>query len=212
MKKIRITIADDHPIFRSGVKDILSKYNEIDIIAEASDGLQAYHQILAHLPDIAILDLEMPLLNGLDVCKKVLNEKHQTEFIILTMHKEKQFYLEAVKAGVKGYLLKDNASDDLITCIKVVAEGNQFLVQQLKHFLLDLNESEEMNKVNHVCTPTEKVILKLISDGKTSNEIGSLLFISPHTVENHRSNMTKKLQLEGKNSLLKFSIALRREI
>jgi two-component system, NarL family, response regulator DegU len=212
MKKLRIVIADDHPIFRGGVKDILSREDWIEVVAEAENGMEAYQKILAELPDIAILDLEMPMINGLDVCKKVLNEKNNTSFIILTMHKEKQFYDEAIKAGVKGYLLKDNATADLIHCIQEVAKGNSWVVQQLQHLQKSNNDSLELEKVNSLLTPTEKMIITLISQGKTSNEIGALLFISPNTVENHRSNMNKKLQLEGKNSLLKFAMSIADEL
>jgi two-component system, NarL family, response regulator DegU len=212
MKKLRIVIADDHPIFRGGVKDILSREDWIEVVAEAENGMEAYQKILAELPDIAILDLEMPMINGLDVCKKVLNEKNNTSFIILTMHKEKQFYDEAIKAGVKGYLLKDNATADLIHCIQEVAKGNSWVVQQLQHLQKSSNDSLELEKVNSLLTPTEKMIITLISQGKTSNEIGALLFISPNTVENHRSNMNKKLQLEGKNSLLKFAMSIADEL
>lgn len=215
MKSLRILIADDHPIFRAGVREILATHPSIELVAEASDGLKAYQLILSELPDIAILDLEMPVLNGLDVCKKVLSEKHQTEFIILTMHKEKEFYLDAVKSGVKGYLLKDNASQDLLECIKSVSEGRQYLVQQLRHFqesASGIQEDPDLEKVISLLTATERIILKLIAEGKTSQEIAGLLFVSPNTVDNHRSNMSRKLNLEGKNSLLKFSMQLRNKL
>ncbi len=215
MKSLRLLIADDHPIFRAGVREILSANPFIELVAEASDGLKAYQLILSELPDIAILDLGMPVLNGLDVCKKVLSEKHQTEFIILTMHKEKEYYLDAVQSGVKGYLLKDNASQDLLACIETVASGRQYLVQQLRHFQESVpgnQEDPDLEKVISLLTATERIILKLIAEGKTSQEIAGLLFISPNTVDNHRSNMSKKLNLEGKNSLLKFSMQLRNKL
>lgn len=215
MQDITVIIADDHPIFRAGVREILTTNSSIHLLGEAGDGLAAYQMILAHRPQIAILDLEMPILSGLDVCQKVLKEKHQTEFIILTMHKEKTYYLEAVKAGVKGYLLKDNASDDLIKCIEAVAKGNQYLVQQLRHFqdVSDVNEKDEHLEIAiRLLTATEKIILKLIGEGKTSVEISQMLFVSPNTVDNHRSNMSKKLNLEGKNSLLKFAMGLKPQL
>ena len=215
MPKIRIIIADDHPIFRGGVKEILSKIDEIEIVGEADNGLKAYQLIIATMPDIAILDLEMPMLNGLDVCKKVLNEKHQTEFIILTMHKEKQYFLDAINSGVKGYLLKDNAEIDLVKCVMAVSKKEKYVSQQVKYLLKDnYPESHvppEIQKINTLLSPTEKIILKLISEGKTSVEIAGLLFVSPNTIDNHRSNMTKKLELEGKNSLLKFSMIYKAE-
>jgi len=215
MKKITIIIADDHPIFRSGVREILSKAEDLQLVAEADNGLTAYQSILSHLPEVAVLDLEMPVLNGLDVCKKVLSDKHQTQFVILTMHKDKQFFQDAMNSGVKGYLLKDTASYDLLECIREVAKGNEFVSQSLRylqHEHQQIHSSPEMEKVATLLTPTEKIILKLISSGKTSVEIASMLFVSPNTIENHRSNMSKKLQLEGKNSLMKFSMNLKGEL
>ena len=214
LKKIRILIADDHPIFRSGVKDVLSKENDFEIVAEAENGMKAYQHIISLLPDVAILDLEMPILNGLDVAKKVLAEKHQTEFIVLTMHKSKQFFIDAMQIGVKGYLLKDNAINDLVDCVKRVAAGNECVSEQLKYLLTEtsIHQSAEKEKVNRLLTPTEKMILKLIGEGKASAEIAVLLIVSPNTIENHRANMSKKLMLEGRNSLLKFAMNLKGEL
>ncbi len=216
MNRTRIVIADDHPIFRSGVREILNQNNDVICIAEAENGLEAYQTILATLPDIAILDLEMPVLSGLDVCKKVLSEKNQTRFILLTMHKEKRYLLDAMQSGVLGYLIKDNAATDLIACIRSVAKGDRYISPQLRAFekeaLNSYTISPELELVNRLLTPTERVILKLISEGKTSAEIAALLFISPNTVDNHRANMARKLQVEGKNSLLKFAVALKAEL
>ena len=157
-------------------------------MGEADNGLNAYHLIIATMPDIAILDLEMPMLNGLDVCKKVLNKKHHTEFIILTMHKEKQYFLDAVNSGVKGYLLKDNAEIDLVNCVMAVSKKERYVSQQVKYLLKDnFPESHvppEIQKINTLLSPTEKIILKLIGEGKTSAEIAALLFISPNTIDN----------------------------
>jgi two-component system, NarL family, response regulator DegU len=216
MKKIKILIADDHPIFRSGVKDVLSKIADFEIVAEAENGMQAYQNIISLLPDVAVLDLEMPVLNGLDVCRKVLNEKHHTEFIVLTMHKEKQYFLDAMNSGVNGYLLKDNAIDELVVAVRKVALGEKIVSQQMQYLLKETlqfqHSNPDLEKVSTLLTPTEKVILKLISDGKTTAEIATMLFVSPNTIENHRANMTKKLKLEGKNSLLKFSLQLKRDL
>ncbi|MBL0085107.1 MAG: response regulator transcription factor [Saprospiraceae bacterium] len=186
----------------------------IRVVAHAENGMKAYQEIIALRPDIAILDIEMPILSGLDVAKKVLGEKHQTRIILLTMHKTKSFFLDAKESGVQGYLLKDNAIEELLECIASVDKGNTFVSPQFKGFLNNQDEalSEELQMVKTLLTPTEKVILKLISEGRTSAEIADLLFVSPNTVDNHRSNITKKLKLEGKNSLLKFSMRLQNEL
>jgi DNA-binding NarL/FixJ family response regulator len=206
----KIIIADDHPIFRSGVRQIIESIKDVTLVGEAEDGAKAYHLILSELPDIAILDLEMPHLTGLDVCKKVLGEKNFTKFIILTMHKEKHYFTEAMNAGVLGYLLKDTASIDLVECIKTVNQDKKYVSPQIEKYLVGLettNESIEYERINQLLTPTEKVILKLISEGNTSSDIALMLFISTNTIENHRAKISKKLELTGeKNSLLKYAI------
>lgn len=203
----KIIIADDHPIFRSGIREVISNLPGMQLMGEAKDGMEAYQMILATQPDIAVLDLEMPLLSGLDVCKKVLSEKHATRFIILTMHKEKHFFSHAMEAGVKGYLLKDNAVEELVKCIEAVRLNQPYYSAEIERFLVEgIELPEEVKQRMKQLTPTEKVLVKLISQGKTSPEIADNLFVSVNTVENHRYNISKKLNLEGKNSLLKFAI------
>jgi two-component system, NarL family, response regulator DegU len=202
-------IADDHPIFRTGVREILQSMGNIKLLGESSNGIDAYQLIIATQPQLAILDLEMPVLNGLDVCKKVLSEKNFTQFIILTMHKEKHYFTQAMESGVMGYLLKDNAHSDLENCIATVLQNKKYVSPLIKDYLIAFTNNEENSEIVMMLsqlTATEKVIIKLISNGNTSAEIGALLFISTNTVENHRSNISKKLNLEGKNSLMKFAI------
>ncbi|MCD6069266.1 MAG: DNA-binding response regulator [Bacteroidetes bacterium] len=206
MKKHSAVVADDHPIFRKGLIDILKDLEDLEIVAEVSDGLEAYRQILSRRPDLAILDIEMPGLTGIDVCSKVMNEKSDTKFIVLTMHKDLDFFNDAMNVGVHGYLLKDNAITELILCIKAVLKGERFISPGIEKQLVQKDKGADMS-VLETLTSTELIILKLIAESKTSPEIAKLLFISAKTVENHRSNMTKKLNLEGKNnSLLKFAM------
>ncbi|MFM2386602.1 MAG: hypothetical protein RL660_1359 [Bacteroidota bacterium] len=211
--KHKIIIADDHPIFRSGIKSIIEGLADIQLVGEAADGMQAYQLIISEVPDIAIIDLEMPLLTGLDVCKKVLSEKNYTKFIILTMHKERHYFDEAMNCGVSGYLLKDNAVNDLVKCITAVSDGKKYASPDIESYLIEHESkqySSEWHKINLLLTATEKVILKLISEGKTTAEIASMLFVSPNTVDNHRSNLNKKLKLDGeKNALLKYAIRMK---
>jgi DNA-binding NarL/FixJ family response regulator len=209
MRKTTLIIADDHPIFRNGVRQIIEENNQFELLAEGQNGIEAYQLIIAHRPDIAVLDLEMPHLTGLDVCAKIRNEKSQTQFVLLTMHKEKHFFKSAMEAGVRGYLLKDNASEDLIVCIKAVIQGKLYVSPIIAHYLHEHDESSQntvAQNAKKLLSPTEKIIVKLISEAKSSAEIANLLFISINTVENHRANIAKKLALEGKNSLLKFAM------
>ncbi len=203
-RKYTAVVADDHPIFRKGLVDILKQMDLLEIVAEVSDGLDAYRNIISKRPDIAILDLEMPGLSGIDVCRKVLNEKSETHFIILTMHREKAYYTNAMQMGVKGYILKDNAITELIQGVEKVLKGGTFTSPGIED-VLTVGKDVAIPGTEKL-TATEKIVLKLIAESKTSSEIAGLLFISPNTVDNHRANVVKKLGLEGKNSLLKFAM------
>nr|HPI54704.1 response regulator transcription factor [Chitinophagaceae bacterium] len=144
---IRVLIADDHPIFRTGVREILHQSSLVELIGEASNGLEAYQLILSLRPDVAILDLEMPLLTGLDVCQKVIHEKSNTRFIILTMHKEQSYFDAAMQAGVNGYLLKDSASVNLVECISAVHRQQTFVSPDIEQ-LLTLNQAQQ--SIDHI--------------------------------------------------------------
>lgn len=202
-----IVVADDHPIFRKGLIDLLKEMPQLEsaVITEVSDGVEAYQKITSLRPKLAILDYEMPGLKGLDVIRKLKQEKCETRFIMITMHRDKSYYTEAMQLGVGGYMLKENAGDELKICVLKVINGDNHLTPGLEALMKDTETSKDLGFLS-VLTATEKVILKLISENKTSADIATLLFISPNTVENHRSNMMKKLQLEGKNALLKFAI------
>lgn len=206
-KQWTVIVADDHPIFRKGLIEVLSKHTELQIIDEVENGIQAYQSILSKRPQLAILDLEMPILNGLDVCEKVLSEKNDTKFIILTMHKDENYYEKALKIGVSGYILKDHAVEEIIKCIHVVMNGDHF---ESENFVPveTKTKNKEISKIA-LLTSTEKIIFKLIAQEKSSQEIADLLFVSVNTVDNHRSNMVKKLGLEGRNSLLKYALKLK---
>jgi two-component system, NarL family, response regulator DegU len=206
---MKIIVADDHPLFRSGVSSTIKSIHNVNVVAELSNGMDAYQSILEHRPDIAILDIDMPMLSGLDVAEKVMSEKTKPYLIILTMHINKEYFIDAMHKGVSGYLIKDNAIEELLECIKEVRLGKRYVSANFRKYLGSDGHilAEDNKNFLSLLTPTEKVILKLISEGKTSSEISALLFISVNTVDNHRANMTKKLNLEGKNSLLKFSIS-----
>jgi DNA-binding NarL/FixJ family response regulator len=212
----KIIIADDHPIFRTGIREIVNNIQGITCCGEAKDGLEAYQLIQSIVPDIAILDLDMPILSGLDVCEKVKSEKHNTRCIILTMHKDKHFFEEAMLMGAMGYLLKDNAIEELILCIRSVTENKKYVSRKIEEYLTQYNSNQQLpdniKQLYATLTPTEKIIIKLISQSSTSQEIANNLFISKNTVENHRANITKKLKLEGKNSLLKFALQYKNQL
>lgn len=204
-----VVVADDHPIFRKGLMETVREIPGVQIVAEAGDGLEAYQKILSKQPSLAILDIEMPHLTGLDVSQKVLAQKTQTRFILLTMHKDRSFYEDAMKIGVKGYVLKDNAIEDIVACIREVQLGNSYCSPGLETVLIQSEKRQTLPDAVQLLTATEKMVLKLISQEKTSVEIASLLFISSNTVDNHRANIIRKLSLEGKNALLKYALEYR---
>jgi len=208
--KISILIADDHPVFRNGLKEVIESHNRFHIVAEAENGEMALKQIEKLNPGIAILDIDMPLMNGFDVIRAIRGKNLSTDVIILTMYKEEDMFNGAMELGVKGYLLKESAVQDIIECIHAVASGNFYISPFVSSYLINRNERMKSFLHKHPSlvnlTPTEKLILKLIGENKTSREIADQLCVSSKTVENHRTNIANKLEIHGSHNLLKFAI------
>jgi len=206
-KKTTILIADDHPVFRKGLIDIIKDEADLEVIAESSDGKSALNFILEKKPEIAILDINMPELTGFDVAKVVYKHKLNTKIIFLTMHKEEEILNKALDYECAGYILKECAVDDIIECINFVKENKTYISPAISDILIKNNRlnSHFIHNIDKL-TKTEKKILSLIADEKTSREISEQLYISIRTVENHRTNICHKLGLHGINSLLKFAI------
>ena len=214
--QIRIIMADDHPIVRQGLRQMIEADPALLIVAEAGDGEAAIALIETHRPDIAVLDIDMPKLDGFGVVRELQRQKIDIEVVMLTMHSEEEVFQAAMDLGVKGYVLKDSAITDIVNSIKSVAEGRPFLSPSLSALLLKRRRrTEELeNEVPglHLLTPTEKTILKLIAEDKTSKEIGEELFISYRTVETHRANISRKLDLHGSLALVKFAVIHKSEL
>lgn len=207
-KTIKIIIADDHPIFLSGLKQILAADNTIEIIGEAENGVKAIELVNEFKPEIAILDIDMPKKTGLEALKELVDS--DTKFIFLTMYAEEDIFDEAMNLGIKGYVLKDSAVNDIIECIHTVSENNYYISPSVSNFLINrkkrFNDLRNNNPMIDQLTPSEKTILKYISENMTSKEIAEILFLSYRTIENHRTNISNKLKLKGSHSLLKFAI------
>ena len=216
MKEITIIIADDHPIVRQGLRQAIETEADLIIVAEAEDGKKALESIAKFQPNIAILDVDMPELDGFAVARAIRKKYLQTEIIFLTIHNDEIMFNEAIDIGAKGYVLKHSALEDIIDCIKIVAK-NQFCVSpSLTTFLINrqrrsLNLTEEKPTIKNL-TRTEKRILKLIAEEKSTKEIADELFISPTTVEKHRANISRKLDLKGSYALLKFALTHKSEL
>jgi two-component system, NarL family, response regulator DegU len=209
-KTYTLIIADDHPLFRSGVRAELEINGEFRILGETGNGNEALKLIIDLVPDVAVLDFEMPGLNGLEITERLTNAGSRTKIILLTMHNEKKIFIKALNAGVKGYVLKDDAALDIVNAVNTVAAGREFISGNLTSLLLgrmiDKTEDNETAILIKQLTTAEKQMLSLISELKTNDEIADLLFISKRTVENHKVALTRKLGLESSRFLLKFAV------
>ena len=210
-KQTEIIIADDHPLFRSGLKQELLKNELIEVTAEAGNGEESLKAIESLKPDIAILDIRMPGRSGLEILS-VLNEKAtiKTSVILLTMHRNRNYLYKAVSMGVKGYLLKDDAVAEIRNGVEAVIGGGHFISSSLSdeflHGKKTSQEAEENIRAAASLTKMEKQVLKLIAEWKTNYEIAEELFISPRTAGNHRSNISTKLNLTGTYGVIKFAL------
>jgi len=204
--KLKLIIADDHHIFRKGILSIVSEDADIEITGEAANGDDALRLIEENKPDIAILDIDMPGLSGLDVARKVKSQKLSTKIVILTIHKDKEYFDEALELDIKAYVLKESIANDLIDCIKRVAAGEYYISSAISGYLVEKNKLSGKQTDIEKLTNAEKEILKLIAQNKTSAQIAGELFRSVRTVENHRNNICSKLGLKGPHALLLFAI------
>jgi DNA-binding NarL/FixJ family response regulator len=206
---IRILIADDHPLMRRGLRMSVEDEEGLQVIAEVADGKSALAQIEKLRPDIALLDIDMPQMSGLNVAKQISERKLSTKIIFLTFHSSEDLFRAALSLGTVGYILKDSAVQEVVAGIRAVSEGRPYLSSAITAGLLQSsNRPEEPDPLISNLTPTEHRIMKLIAVGKTSKEIGAELSIHYRTVENHRTNISRKLSLdgEGANALLRFAL------
>ncbi|HEY6333829.1 MAG TPA: response regulator transcription factor [Blastocatellia bacterium] len=208
--EISILIADDHPVFRKGLRQVIETDARLKVIAEAEDGQAALELIQRLKPDIALLDVNMPKVDGVEAARILREKGTLTRIVFLTMHQDEDVFNDAMDAGAKGYVLKESAVTDIIDSVRAVASGKHFISPQLSSHLIARSE-RATSLVKHkpgieTLTATERRVLKLIAENKTSREIASGLFISIRTVENHRANICTKLELRGAHALLKFAL------
>lgn len=208
---VSIIIADDHPIFRKGLRQILETDRCLRVVAEAEDGHAALAQIAELKPDVAVLDIDMPGADGFEIAGALREQDSPVAIIFLTMHTDEHIFNTAFDLGVKGYVLKDGAVTEIVKGVKAVAAGENYISPELATFLVRRgNRAAELRQKKPalaLLTPTEQRVLKLIADYKTSPEIADELCISPRTVERHRANICEKLELKGSHALLKFATA-----
>ena len=208
MNELKILIADDHPIFLLGLVSIIESSHNMRVEYVASNGQQAIEMITINTPDISILDISMPGIDGIKLTRKVKELNINTKIIILTMHKNEAIFNLALDCGASGYVIKDNASTEIVDCIKSVYSGEVYISSLIKGFYSNRLEGRKSDVIGNIglLTDTEKKVLKLICENKSSIEIANKLFLSSKTIQNHRFSICKKLHLEGVNSLLSYSL------
>lgn len=208
--KIKVLIVDDHPLYRQGLRQVVESDSRFELVAEAGDGKSALHIIQENKPDVATLDVNLPGMTGLEVAKKIQEKRLSTGVIILTMHNDEDTFNQAMDLGVKGFVLKESASEDILKGIDAVARGEHYLSPSISGYLVrrrsraDVLASKKPGLED--LTKAERRILKLIAEKKTSPQIATELFISPRTVDAHRANICAKLKLRGSHSLLMFAL------
>jgi two-component system, NarL family, response regulator NreC len=200
----KVLLADDHRIVRDGVKSLLERQGYV-VIAEASDGQEAIRMALFSPPDVAVLDVTMPLLNGLDAARQILQKSPATRIIILTMHAEKTYVLEGLRIGIKGFVTKTHASEDLIRAIREALKGRTYLSPEVSEAVVEAYQNHH-DLSRDPLTPRERQVLQLIAEGRSSKEVASLLSISTKTAETHRSRILEKLDIHEVAGLVRYAI------
>jgi DNA-binding NarL/FixJ family response regulator len=207
--EVRIVLADDHPVVRKGLKLSIEEDVRLKVVAEAGDGEGALMLIKQLNPNLAIVDIDMPKLGGIGVAKEVGRLGLATMIIFLSFHRDEDFFRAAIEMGGKGYLLKDSATEEIVTAINTVIAGQLYISSAIALQLLQGSKDESKehdDSLVGVLTPSERRILLLIANGLSSKEIGAELSIHYRTIENHRTNICRKLGIEGANALLRFAV------
>jgi len=203
-------IVEDHPVFRQGLRQLIEKDAGFEVVGEADDGETAFELIQRIAADIAIIDISLPRLSGLDLARRLRERRSSTKIVILTMHKEEDVFNSAVNLDVRGYLLKDDAASDIVGCLRAVARGEYYFSPAISAYLLRRRNRAAKLATDQpsldLLTTAERRILNLVAANKTSRQIGAELFISHRTVEAHRGSICSKLNLNGSHCLLQFAI------
>jgi DNA-binding NarL/FixJ family response regulator len=207
---IRILIADDHPIFRQGLRLVIEAQRGLTVVAEAADGHQALERLQEGDIAVAVLDVTMPVKDGFAVAREARERRLAAALVFLTMHKDEHYLSAALDLGVRGYVLKDNATTEIVDCIRSVAGGGEYISPTLSSFLIRRHTRAaslaEQKPALEQLTPAERRILRLVADGLTSREIAGQLCLGVRTVEHHRNNVAVKLALRGSHALTKFAL------
>lgn len=214
-KLINVLIADDHPIFRQGLSLTIEKNKNIKVVGEADNGALAVEFARSLRPDVIILDIDMPVMDGIEAARELKASGLSAKVVFLTMHKDNSILRSLRSLGVKGYVLKDSALNEIGNCIIRVAAGDTYLSPALNDLILENAEEPKRTEITPligILSQAERNVLKLVTESKTSREIAEALFVTVRTVETHRYNICTKLELNGPNALFKFAIQHKHEI
>lgn len=208
--KIRVLLADDHTILRAGLRMMLDAQPDIEVIGEASDGRQALAEAQRLQPDVVLMDITMPEMNGIEATRQIKRALDSTRVLILTMHENEEYLFQVLRAGASGYILKEAAGTELISAIRVVFSGRFYMSPSAQSmmvgdYLQRVRSGEERDSYSAL-TEREREILKLVAEGHTNNQIAELLFISPKTVDTHRTHIMDKLNLHSRAELVKYAM------
>jgi len=207
---IRILIADDHGIVRAGLRLLLNRIMGTEVVAEAADGREAVRLAKVFDPDIALVDVAMPLLNGLDAARQIVRENPRIGIIVLSMYMDESYILRALDAGVRGYLIKDTADDELEAAIRSVAAGRPFFSQAIADALLEdhvnVMRKQGVTRSRDLLTEREREVLHLLAEGKSNKEAAAVLNLSPYTIDTHRTNLMQKLGLHNTAEIVLYAV------
>lgn len=210
MKALRILLADDHTVVRKGLRLLIESNDGMEVVADAADGREAVALAERHTPDVVVMDVAMPGLNGIEAARQITAKLPQTAVVFLSMHSDEGYVLKALKAGARGYLLKDSAEYDLINAVKAVSEGKAFFSPAISKMLVEdyMRQMRERSVEDsfELLTRREREVLQLLAEGKNNKDVASILGLSLYTVETHRSNIFQKLNLHSGAELILYAI------
>jgi two-component system response regulator NreC len=205
MKRIRIVLADDHAVVRQGFKMILAAQSDMDIVGEAGNGREAVELAESLKPDIVVMDVAMPELNGIEATRRLLASTPHARVVALSMHKDNVYVREILRAGARGYLLKDSVAADLVSAIRAVANGEGYISPAVSNAVLDDYRRHVTNPID-LLSSREREVLQMLAEGKTNKEIAVVLNLSVYTVDAHRGRIMEKLNLHSINEMVRFAV------
>jgi two-component system response regulator NreC len=207
---MKILLADDHNVLRKGLRRILEEQPDLEVVGEASDGREAVNLNNLLRPDIVVMDIAMPLMNGLEATRQILQRNTDVNVLILSMYSDENYVVQVLRAGARGYLLKDTAEEDLITAVRTVAKGQPFFSPKIAKLLLGDSmqriRTEGVSDSYDLLTPREREVLQLIAEGKSNKEAAAALFVSATTIETHRARIMDKLDLHSTADIVLYAV------